>query len=161
MAAGRPDDRAAEIERRVQLRIKRQSLTTRTSDPVEMDVVIHESVLRQIIGSARVMAEQIRALVDASRRPNIAFRVLPFAAGYPTGDQIGPFTILEFSRAGKDPVEPPVVYMEGFTGALYVDKPTTVQRYGMAYEAIRGAALDVQESRRLLRDIEKEYGREH
>lgn len=157
----RPDDSTSEVERRIQLRIKRQSLITRPVRPVEMVVLIHESVLRRIIGSRRAMAEQIRALIDASRRTNITLLVLPFEAGYPTGAQISPFTILEFGKDSKGrPVEPPVVYMEGFTGALYVDKPNTVQRYGEAFEALRGAALDVQGSRKLLRDLEKEYRRE-
>ncbi|MEU2013806.1 helix-turn-helix transcriptional regulator [Nocardia sp. NPDC019302] len=161
ITARRPDERATEIERRVQLRIKRQSLITRPVSPVEMDAVIHESVLRQIIGSKRTMTEQTRALIDSSRRANITLRVLPSNAGYPTGDQISPFTILEFGTDTKNrPIEPPVVYMEGFTGALYVDKPGTVQRYGDAYEVLRSAAMDVQESRRLLRELEKEYGRE-
>ncbi|MBF6465452.1 hypothetical protein IU427_09720 [Nocardia beijingensis] len=161
ITARRPDERASEIERRVQLRVKRQSLITRPVGPVELDVVIHESVLRQIIGSKRAMTEQTRALIDASRRENITLRVLPSRAGYPTGDQIGPFTILEFGTDNKGrPIEPPVVYMEGFTGALYVDKPGTVRRYGDAYEVLRSAVMDVQESRSFLRELEKEYGRE-
>ncbi|WP_245671670.1 helix-turn-helix domain-containing protein [Nocardia amamiensis] len=129
ITTSRPDDSAAEVERRVQLRVKRQSLITRPVKPIEMVVVIHEAVLRRIIGSKRAMAEQIRNLIDASRRTNITLLVLPFEAGYPTGDPISPFIILEFGKDGKGrPVEPPVVYMEGFTGALYVDKPSTVQR---------------------------------
>ncbi|MGK8521481.1 Scr1 family TA system antitoxin-like transcriptional regulator [Nocardia asteroides] len=118
-------------------------------------------MLRRIFGSKQTMAEQTRALIDASRRMNLTLLVLPFEAGYPTGDPIGPFIILEFGTDGKGrPVEPSVVYMEGYTGALYVDKPGTVRRYGKAFEALQGAALDVQESRRLLRDLERAYQRE-
>ncbi|WP_433680493.1 helix-turn-helix domain-containing protein [Nocardia sp. CA-119907] len=162
VTVGRPDDRAAEIERRVQLRIKRQTLVTRHTNPVEVVVIVHESVLRQVIGSRQAMVEQMRALIDASRLPNVTLQVLPYEAGYPTGAQIGPFTILEFGADSKGhPVEPSVVYMEGFTGALYVDKPSSVEQYGRAYRTIQGAAMDVQRSRRKLRDLAEEFGREH
>jgi transcriptional regulator with XRE-family HTH domain len=158
---GLPDESPAEIERRVQLRIKRQSIVTRPVDPVQLDVVLHEPVLRTVVGSKAIMAEQHKALADASTLPNVAIRILPFEAGYPTGGQIGPFNSLEFGEDSKGrPLEPPVVYMEGFTGALYVDRPKTVQQYRDAYGVIQGAALDIPASRRMLRDLAKEFRRE-
>ncbi len=38
--------------------------------------------------------------------------------------------------------EPTTVYVDGFTGALYLDKPHEVERYANAFENIWGAALD-------------------
>ncbi|MFI7003621.1 helix-turn-helix domain-containing protein [Nocardia sp. NPDC050175] len=162
IAVGRRTDSAEEIERRVQLRLKRQSLVTRSVEPVQLDVVLHECVLRQVVGSRKVMEEQCKALVDASLLPNVNLRVLPFDAGYPTGAQIGPFTILSFGADAKGrALEPPVVYVEGFTGALYQDRPKAVEQYGDGHRVIRGAALDEQASRRKLRELVKEFGREH
>ncbi|RJO79295.1 XRE family transcriptional regulator [Nocardia panacis] len=161
ITAGFPEQSPSEIERLVQLRIKRQSLITRSVAPLHLEVVIHESVLRTVIGSRRVMAEQLKALADASTRDNIKIQILPFDAGYPTGNQIGPFTIMDFGTGGKGrPVEPPVVYVEGFTGALYVDRPKTVQRYREAHGVLRSSALDVPASRRKLRNLVKELERE-
>ncbi|ONM48468.1 helix-turn-helix domain-containing protein [Nocardia donostiensis] len=155
---GYPNGTDAEIERRVQLRVKRQALLKRSIRPVRYDAVLQEAVLRRVIGSSAIMKAQIKALADASTRPNVNIRVLPFSAGYPTGDLIGSFTILRFDSGGKgQAAEPPVVYMEGFTGALYVDKPSTVERYGNAHYAIQSAALGDQESRSLLRKLAKEY----
>ena len=155
---GHPSGSATEIERRVQLRIKRQALLKRSIRPVQYDVVLHEAVLLRAVGSRTVMSAQLRAIADLSTRPNVSVRILPFAAGYPTGEQIGSFIVLDFGPEAKgSQVEPPVVYVEGFTGDLYADKPLTVRRYRDAYQVIRGAALDDQDSRRKLRDLAKEF----
>ncbi|WP_378735148.1 helix-turn-helix domain-containing protein [Nocardia brasiliensis] len=155
---GYPDDTDAELERRVQLRMQRQALITRKASPATVAVVLHESVLRRVVGGAKVMAAQLRHLADLSTSDNVSVRILPFAAGIPLGDSTGPFTILEFGTDSKgQPVEPPVVYVEGFTGDLYLERPVDVQRYHRAHECLQRAALDIQTSRHLLRQIAKEF----
>ncbi|MFF3221493.1 helix-turn-helix domain-containing protein [Nocardia suismassiliense] len=155
---GYPDDSEAELERRVQLRLQRQALITRKASPATVAVVLHESVLRRVVGGAKVMAAQLRHLADLSTNDNVAVRILPFAAGIPLGDSTGPFTVLEFGTDSKgQPVEPPVVYVEGFTGDLYLERPVDVQRYHRAHECLQRAALDIQTSRHLLRQIAKEF----
>ncbi|UGT40581.1 helix-turn-helix domain-containing protein [Nocardia yamanashiensis] len=155
---GYPGDGAAELDRRVQLRIQRQALITRRMHPAAVAIVLHESVLRRLVGSARVMAAQVRHLAELSTRPNVVLRVLPFTAGVPLGLSTGPFVILEFGVDGKgQPVEPPVVYVEGFTGDLYLERQGDVQRYRQASESLERCALDVQDSRNLLRQVAKEY----
>ena len=55
----------------------------------------------------------------------------------------GPFVILRFPLNGDgQESEPATVYVDGFTGALYLDKPNEVQRYADAFESIWSAALD-------------------
>ncbi len=155
---GYPEDTVDEVERRVQLRLQRQALITRRKDPANLVVVLDESVLRRVVGSARVMAAQLRHLADLSTRHNVALRVLPFAAGVPLGLSPGPFVILEFGTDGKgQPVEPPVVYVEGFTGDLYLERKADVRRYRRAHEVLLRSALDVDTSRSLLRQVAKEY----
>nr|WP_221333208.1 helix-turn-helix transcriptional regulator [Nocardia transvalensis] len=155
---GYPDDTDAELDRRVQLRLQRQALITRKTHPATVDVVLGESVLRRVVGSARVMAAQLRHLADLSTRDNVGLRVLPFAAGVPLGLSTGPFVILEFGTDGKgQPVEPPVVYVEGFTGDLYLERQGDVRRYRRAHEGLLHCALDVSASRHLLRQVAKEY----
>jgi transcriptional regulator with XRE-family HTH domain len=155
---GYPDEPEAELERRVQLRLQRQALITRKASPATVAVVLHESVLRRVVGGAKVMAAQLRHLADLSTSNNVSVRILPFAAGIPLGDSTGPFTVLEFGTDSKgQPVEPPVVYVEGFTGDLYLERPVDVQRYRRAHECLQRAALDIQTSRHLLRQIAKEF----
>lgn len=104
------------------------------------------------------MAAQVRHLAELSTRPNVCLRILPFAAGVPLGLSTGPFVILEFGTDSKgQPVEPPVVYVEGFTGDLYLERQGDVQRYRRAQDGLERCALDVQDSRNLLRQVAKEY----
>ncbi|MVU79943.1 helix-turn-helix domain-containing protein [Nocardia sp. ET3-3] len=155
---GYPEETVAEVDRRVQLRLQRQAMITRRTRPAEVAMVLHESVLRRLVGGARVMAAQVRHLAELSTRPNVALRILPFAAGVPLGLSTGPFVILEFGSDSKgQPVEPPVVYVEGFTGDLYLERQGDVQRYRRAQDVLQHCALDVQDSRNLLRQVAKEY----
>lgn len=155
---GYPDDSESELERRVQLRLQRQALITRKTSPATVAVVLHESVLRRVVGGVKVMAAQLRHLADLSTSDNVSVRILPFTAGIPLGDATGPFTVLEFGTDGKGlPVEPPVVYVEGFTGDLYLERPVDVRRYHRAHECLQRAALDIQNSRQLLRQVAKEF----
>ncbi|MFD6155400.1 helix-turn-helix domain-containing protein [Nocardia sp. NPDC060256] len=155
---GYPNDSESELERRVQLRLQRQALITRRAAPAKVAVVLHESVLRRVVGGVKVMAAQLRHLADLSTSDNVSVRILPFTAGIPLGDPTGPFTVLEFGTDGKgQPVEPPVVYVEGFTGDLYLERPVDVQRYHRAHQSLQHAALDIQSSRQLLRQVAKEF----
>ncbi|UGT41969.1 helix-turn-helix domain-containing protein [Nocardia yamanashiensis] len=153
-----PDAEPDALDRRVQLKLRRQSLLTRKRTPATFDLVVHETALRRLVGSPRVMSAQLRRVADLSTMSTIAVRVLPFSAGVPTGHTVGPFVILDFGRdtVGK-PVEPTVVYLENFLGDLYLEKQASVDRYLEAYRALQRSALDESASRDLLRKAAKEY----
>lgn len=155
-----PNDPPDEIDRRVEIRARRQGLITRRNKPATYTAVLHESVLRTVIGSRKVMAAQLRHLADLSTHPNVDIRVLPFRAGLPVGLSTGPFLILDFDvdRKGK-PEEPSVVYVESFTGGIFLERLADLDRYREAYGVIQRAALDAQPSRDLLREVAKEYER--
>ncbi|WP_024805798.1 helix-turn-helix transcriptional regulator [Nocardia sp. BMG51109] len=155
-----PSESDGEIARRVEMRIRRQVMLTKKADPVPIEVILDESALHRMIGSRRIMEAQLRHLADVSARSNITIRILPFKAGVPMGDLTGPFTILDFPRsADGEPIEPPVVYAEGYTGAMYFDDPELVERYRSAHVGLREVALGVQDSRRLLREQAREFAR--
>ncbi|WP_433681538.1 helix-turn-helix domain-containing protein [Nocardia sp. CA-119907] len=98
-----PNDSPEGIDRRVEIRTRRQGLLTRRNKPAIYTAVLHESVLRTVIGSRKVMAAQLRHLADLSAHPNVDIRVLPFRAGLPVGLSTGPFLILDFDvdKKGK------------------------------------------------------------
>lgn len=155
-----PSESDGEIARRVEMRVRRQILLTKKSDPVPADIILDESALQRVIGNRRIMDAQLRYLADAGTRPNIRIRVLPFAAGLPLGDLTGPFTILSFGESGDGrPAEPPVVYAEGYTGAMYFDDADLVRRYHRAHAALGQVALNEQDSRKLLRDKAREFAK--
>ncbi|MGY1864867.1 helix-turn-helix domain-containing protein [Nocardia gipuzkoensis] len=107
------DEPESYIERRVELRMKRQTLVRRKIQPVRLDVVLHQSARHRRVGSPRIMSSQLLQLADASTWPNVEVRILPFSQGLPTGVLPGGFVILDFGMDGKGrPVEPAVVYIE-------------------------------------------------
>ncbi|MEU7141309.1 helix-turn-helix transcriptional regulator [Nocardia sp. NPDC046473] len=153
-----PDGDEAEHDRWIQVKVQRQNILTRKIKPVRLSAVVCEAALRRVSGSPQVMTAQLRHIADMSTRPNVNVRVLPFSAGFPLGIAGGPFVILDFGvTATGVPTEPPVVYLEGTVGAMYLEKPDDVRRYHQIYAAFEHAALDDVASRHLLRQIAREY----
>ncbi|MFE3444443.1 helix-turn-helix domain-containing protein [Nocardia sp. NPDC059180] len=150
-------DSADEQDMRIELRTKRQRIFTRKVKPVELDVVLHESVLRTIVGGPGVMAAQLRHLADVSTRPNVSIRILPYEAGFPLGGPVGPYVVLDFRPGVGADVDPPVIYIENYTGDLYLEGEHDIQKYRTASATIRRAALDVVSSRNLIRQMAKEF----
>ncbi|MEH1017682.1 helix-turn-helix transcriptional regulator [Micromonospora sp. CPCC 206060] len=121
---------AGEIDRRVNLRMKRQELLTRPDAP-QLWAVVDESVLRRPIGGPRVMRDQIETLIEATRLPNVRLQVIPFSAGGHAAAGTA-FTILRFPDADL----PDIVYIEQLTSALYLDKRDDVDHYAVAMERV-------------------------
>ncbi|MER6914645.1 helix-turn-helix transcriptional regulator [Streptomyces sp. NPDC000594] len=153
-----PDMEEAELDGRVRLRIERQTLLTRVTDPPTLRVALAETVLRRPIGGHAVMAAQLAHLVYVSELPNLSIRIVPFGVGAHMGVVTGPFVILRFPVNGDGvEMEPPTVYADGYTGGLYLDKPKEVDQYETAFEGIWDAALDEQASRRLIAEVAGSY----
>ncbi|WP_067466524.1 helix-turn-helix domain-containing protein [Nocardia amamiensis] len=148
-----------EIDRRMELLAKRQARLEEPPDKFALEVLLSEAALAHHVGGAVVMAEQLRYLAELAELPSVSIRIIPLDAGSHLGLQVGPFVLLEFPEH-TNPVltEPPVVYVEGYTGALYLDKADEIDQYRTARSAIRAVALDETESRKLLLKMAKEYG---
>jgi transcriptional regulator with XRE-family HTH domain len=141
-----PDEaaRGAELRRARQVRLI-------DPDPLYLDVVINESALRRIVGGQEVMSAQLTRLLDASQLPNVALRVLPFAAGaHPGAD--GSFTVLEFS----DPSNPRIVYLDRMTNSEYLDGLRDVAAYRHAHQRLRDAAVSLSDSREMIMKLLRE-----
>lgn len=103
----RPEDIPEEQDRRVQLKMQRQKIITRHTQPVTLEVVVGEAALRRVVGGRSVMAAQLRHLADMSTRDNIRLGVLPFEAGFPDGVSMPPFVVLQFGESAPgEPLEP-------------------------------------------------------
>ena len=158
ISAERPGLGDEELARRVQARLARQALLIRVTAPLSAEVLLGEAVLRRPAGGPQVMAEQLNQLADIALLPNVSVRVVPLRAGVHRGVLSGPFAILRFPVNGDgQESEPPVVYVPGFTGALYLEQPAEIRRYQEVYADIATAALDESASRALLRQAAQEY----
>lgn len=60
------EDSDQELDRRVQLRIKRQAVITRRVRPITLKVILQEAALRTLVGSRKTMAAQHRHIADMS-----------------------------------------------------------------------------------------------
>ncbi|MFI2281839.1 helix-turn-helix domain-containing protein [Nocardia beijingensis] len=147
-----------EIDRHIELLIKRQARLDESPDRFTLDVRLSEAALRHHIGGAAVMAAQAHHLVEQSGRPNVSIRILPLISKDHFALEARSFVFLEFpEHPNPSLTEPPVVYVEGYTGALYLDKPDEIDRYRIARSNVENAALDEEESRALLVAIAEEY----
>ncbi|WP_280381117.1 helix-turn-helix domain-containing protein [Nocardia wallacei] len=157
-----PDFDRSDVGRRVEHRLKRQVIVTRKTNPLILEVLLHESALRRVIGGRRVMAGQLRYLAEVSKLPNVTLRIHPYTAGLVWGMPYGLFTILEFgTNSGGNPIEPPIVYLEGGpTQDVYLEKPDEVKLYSNLAAAIRNTCLDERKSRELIRRATKEFDRD-
>ncbi|MFE0803029.1 helix-turn-helix domain-containing protein [Streptomyces sp. NPDC058812] len=149
-----PETSVADIEKRVQVRIRRQERISADSNPLRLWVVLDEACLRRVVGSKQVMREQLEHVAEMSQLPHITVQVLPFDVGAHPGIN-GQYSILEFA----DAADSSVVYIEGVTSDLYLEKAQDVQKYTVMYEHLRAQALNVEESRRRIEDVAKEYAR--
>ncbi len=143
--AGRPTFSAEEVERIVEARMGRQEILTADRPPM-LQYVIHEGVLRQMIESPEVMAEQLDKLLDAATRPGIIVQVLPFSARDNAGVE-GAIAVYDFEDA------PSVGYTECHRGGRIVEAQTEIADLFVILSLLRGAALSARESAALIRNV--------
>ena len=132
------------IQRRLALRMARQTVLGREPLP-RLSVVLDEAVLHREVGGPDVLHRQLQRLYEASARPGVEIRVLPFSAGAHAALSES-FMILDFTAGSRGPV----VHSEGLTGGLFHLKGEDVQIYREAFEDLRRRALSRQESRELI-----------
>ncbi|MEV6321651.1 helix-turn-helix transcriptional regulator [Nocardia sp. NPDC051787] len=149
-----------EVERMIEIFRRRKARLDNDEDPVLLEAVIDESALRRAIGGPAVMEQQLAHLARVSEQPNVSVRVVPLSAQAYAGLSVGPFVMFDFP---KHPIahltEPPVVYIQGFTGNLYLEKPEEIRLYRQAYADLQRSTLDQERSRSLILEIAKEYGK--
>jgi len=138
--AARLGDTDQQIERRVHVRMGRQSLLIQ-DDPIDLRVVLDEAVMSRPVGGDDVMRDQLLRLIDVARLPNVTLQILPFAAGAHAGMD-GTFAILEF----EEHQDADVVFAENATGGLFLEKTEELRKYNSIFESIRASALDPEES---------------
>lgn len=140
---------AAEIERLVDIRMKRQEILSRPKPPY-LWAILDESVVRRAVGSPQAMREQLDRLLEANESPHITLQVLPFSKGAHAA-ALGSFVIIGGPEPGLD-----VVYVDFHAGSLFLEKDQDLDRYRLAFEYLRAQALDMEASSALIHRARKE-----
>jgi hypothetical protein len=130
-----------EVDRLVEVRLKRQELITEAAG-VTYHAVISEAAFHRLHGAGtEIAAKQCRHLINMAERPNVTIQVLRFEAGlHPS--MAGDFALLTFPRETSKPV----AYFEyAFGGQLENDR-RVVDQVSTVYNKLTSASLDVGDS---------------
>ncbi len=138
-----------DIEKSVALRLRRQSVITRNTNPAELWWVVEEQALRRPVGGAAVMAGQLDHLLEMIGQPNVNLQVIPRAVGVHPSLK-GAFFLLRFEDAWR------VAYEETRRFAYYYDRPDTVEDYEKVMNHLRHLALSPKRSQALIAGVRKE-----
>ncbi|MEU1790938.1 helix-turn-helix transcriptional regulator [Streptomyces sparsogenes] len=139
-----------EVERLVDLRMKRQEILNR-SNPPHLWAILDESVIRRVVGSHDVMREQLDRLLRSNESPNITLQVLPFAKGAHSA-AMGSFVILGGAEPSLD-----VVYVDIHVDSILMEKDEELERYRLSFDYLRAQALDMASSSTLIKRVREEF----
>lgn len=150
LRGGLPNGSDEELARRVELRLRRQSLLEREDAPT-LWVVMEEAVLHRVVGGPQVMREQVERLLDVCELPHVSLDIVPFTAGAHVG-ACAPFTYFRF----EEPKLPDIVYSELLSASVYLDQRADVVSHLEAHTrmALLTSSAD---SKALLNRMRKEY----
>jgi transcriptional regulator with XRE-family HTH domain len=141
-----------EIDQLLEVRqLRRQALHERENlPPLQLVAVTHESSLRQSVGSPHIMRDQLDALVEHSKAPNVSLHVLPFTAA-PVFTMTCMYAYFEYQDALN--LEQDVVHIETHAGFWSIEDPGRVAEYRKAHDAMVQASLGPEASRELICSI--------
>jgi transcriptional regulator with XRE-family HTH domain len=133
----------SEIDRRIEARLLRQQVLQR-DPPLQLHVVMDESVLYRRLGEASVMRAQLQHIIEASRKPNIRVRILPLNGHQPV--TAGAFTYIKFPQLHDIPLDDLVTY-EYLTGTGQLDIEDETYGYFVAFTKLEESSLLPDKSR--------------
>jgi transcriptional regulator with XRE-family HTH domain len=140
------------IERRVQTRMIRQQVLTR-DEPLQLSVIIDESILRRQRGDGPMMFDQLQHLVEISDLPNVTLRILPLDG--PKQLALESFQILQFGQAHETKL-PDVVSAESVRAYLYVEGETDTYEFRLAFGQLERESLGPDESREFIGHVARQ-----
>jgi transcriptional regulator with XRE-family HTH domain len=152
MRAWQPGWTAADIDRRVEIRLARQDVLHQAETSPQASCIINEAVLRRTVGGNEVMHEQVEVLAKERDPANVTVQILPFNSGaHPA--MTGPFQILTFF----DPGDLGVVHVESAITAITLERPEELRRYDEIWGSLQARALSPEDSRVMMRSYALRY----
>lgn len=136
------------IRLRVEARIKRQERLT-GDNPIRVEAVLTEGVLRTQVGGPAVMRQQLERLVELSKLSNVDLRVIPAAGAYPAMG--APFSLLSFESGYPD-----VGYIDLIDKGAYLEEHEDVEPYRINFAGLQEVAWNPRKSRTLIAEIARD-----
>ncbi|MGA4849407.1 helix-turn-helix domain-containing protein [Streptomyces sp. G5(2025)] len=141
---------SSQVDDLVETRMQRQEILEREDAP-RLTVIEGEAALRSLVGGANVMKPQLDRLAELADHPNITVQVLPLNSGAHAG-LLGGFVVFGFPT----PAFSDVVCVEHVTGSLHMETEEETERYTLAFDSLRSAALSPAASLDLIRRVRQE-----
>jgi transcriptional regulator with XRE-family HTH domain len=140
------------VEALIEGRIARQQRVLSAENPPQFQAILDASVLHRVVGSKATMRRQLQRLLEASELPNVTVRVVPYEAGaLPNANN--KFIILSFASLAL----PDVVFFEGLTGDLYIERKEDTDIYNAAFRALQRLAASPEETRGIITSIMRSF----
>jgi transcriptional regulator with XRE-family HTH domain len=128
------------VERAVALRMERQKTVLSKKPPCQIGAILGAGALVRLVGGSQIIAEQIHRLRELDRLDHVDIRVLPFSIGaHPA--MLGAFTLMDF----KDPDDPPLAYVETYSGARFIEEFEHLDRHRAVFDSINQQAVPIEE----------------
>ena len=151
LEAGEPPQDRATIDKRADVRLKRQALLTREGGPV-FRFILDEGALHRPVGGPPIMRAQLARLIEVAKLPSVTFRIISLQVGaHPALDST--FVILDFDSPSVNDV----VYVEGAVGNIYLENAADLERYRKMWSRLEAIALRPEESVSLVSNIASTY----
>jgi hypothetical protein len=147
LAAGKTEDEATE---NVDARMDRQAILDDPDAP-HVTMLLHESVLRRLVGTPEIMVKQLAHLVEMSQRRNLSIQVVR---------DTGYFWGLEgqFEVASGDAITDTLVMVA--VEDQTVDEKPVVRRAVKLFREIQGHALNIEDSRSLISEAIEQWSQQ-
>lgn len=140
-----------EAEIRVATRLGRRDILTRSDSTVRFTAFIGAAALRNPIGGAEVMRDQLAHLLKVSDWPNVTLHAIPDDAGWHPGLE-GGFVVIDTGPMS-------LVHIENRQSGLFLKEETDVAVYKEAVKKVLGVAKSpVHTAELIAREAEKIRG---
>jgi hypothetical protein len=140
------------IEQRLEARRSRKFILTK-AQPTKFDMIVDEIALRRVTGNHKVMARQLRAMLEIADLPNVRLWVVPFEQGAIAG-LIHPFYLMDFRHGNS------VVMLESQTSGVFLEDKEKIDFFRRYAAKLTRAALDPAKSMDRVATLAKEHERE-
>jgi transcriptional regulator with XRE-family HTH domain len=137
--------KAEEVDARLVARLKRQRILS-GYEPVRLKAIISELAIREMVGDADIMSDQIDHLLPLAVTSNISVRIVPADVGYHQG-KLGMFTLYDF------PADQSIVLIEHHHASVFLNELDAIAAYRKLIKLLLGKALTEDASQALLREV--------
>lgn len=153
LRGARPTDSDAAVDQLVAARMARQAIWEREDpEPPVLSAILGEAVLRQRVGDAQVMREQLSRLVEAAENPRITIQVMPFTVAAHPG-LLGPFVVASFENG------PDAAYLDSVLDGQVSERRAQVSPVALLYETLAREALSPGASTEMIMKVAEETWR--